>query len=327
VIAPDAGRGLAALGLLGVVALTSPRATAQQAPADAGAATSRHAAPLSESLWGPARDAYDRATALVGSGDAAGALAKYQEAYETSNDPRLLFDMAICERDLHAYARMQRLLLRFVREAGEALTPEQRADVDAALAEIHALVGTVKLAVSEPGADVSVDDELVGTTPLTAPFTVDTGTHSLRVKKPGFETVAQTIDVPGGNEETVSITFVSLVPSARVVVSTDRGATILLDRKAVALGRFDQRVPSGLHTVDVTQAGKRPYEAQFNLADGDVRTLDVKLVDQPHPLWPWIVGGAAVVVVAGAVVGGYFVFKRDDSGGLNGTLGAAQLPQ
>ena len=84
-------------------------------------------------------------------------------------------------------------------------------------------------------------------------------------------------------------------------------------------------MPSGLHTVDVTQAGKRPYEAQFNLADGDVRTLDVKLVDQPHPLWPWIVGGAAVV--AAGVVGGYFVFKHDDSGGLPGTLGTAQVPQ
>jgi hypothetical protein len=182
----------------------------------------------------------------------------------------------------------------------------------------------VKLAVSEPGADVSVDNESVGITPLAAPFTVDTGTHSLRVKKPGFDTVAQTIDVPGGNEETVAITFVSLVPSARVVVSADRGATILLDRRAVALGRFDQRVPSGLHTVDVTAPGKRPYEAQFNLADGDVRTLDVKLVDQPHPLWPWIVGGAAVV--AGAVVGGYFVFRHDDSGALNGSLGNAQVP-
>jgi hypothetical protein len=323
--APDTGRWLATLGLLGVLALASPRAAAQQAPADAGAATSRHAAPLSESLWGPARDAYDRATVLVSSGDAAGALAKYQEAYDASNDPRLLFDMAICERDLHAYARMQRLLLRYAREAGDALTPEQRADVDAALAAIHALVGTVKLAVSEPGADVSVDNESVGTTPLTAPFTVDTGTHSLRVKKPGFDTVAQTIDVPGGNEETVAITFVSLVPSARVVISTDRGATILLDRKAVALGRFDQRVPSGLHTVDVTQSGKRPYQSQFNLAEGDVRTLDVKLVDQPHALWPWIVGGAAVV--AGAIVGGYFVFKHDDSGGLTGTLGTAQVPQ
>jgi hypothetical protein len=318
--ARDTKRPLARLASLACL-LIAPRLFAQT---EGGAP--RRAAPLSESLWGPAREAYEAATTLVASGDFAGALAKYKEGYEASRDPRLLFDMAICERDLHAYARMQGLLLRYLREGGVAISAEQRADIDSALTAIHALVGTVRLAVSEAGADVAVDGDSVGITPLGGPLTVDAGRHLVRVKKPGFETTEQSIEVPGGNETTVAITFVSLVPAARLVVSADASATVFVDQ-TVARGRFDARVPSGVHTLQVTEAGKRPYQAQINLADGDVRTLQVTLTDAPRrPIWPWLAGGAAVV--AGAVLGGYFLFKSHDEpqGGPTGTLGTYPLP-
>jgi hypothetical protein len=317
---PARGRRLARLVCLGALWLAPTEAEAQ-----GDKAPPRQVAPLSESLWGDAREAYQAANALVDAHDPAGALAKYEQAYAASHDPRLLFNMAICDRDLRAYARMQRLLLRYMAEAGDALAAEERADIDAALSAIHALVGTVKLAVSEAGADVTVDDERIGVTPLAAPFTVDAGKHTLRVSKPGFEALEQGIDVPGGNESTVAITFVALVPAARLVVSAAPAATIFVDQKAVARGRFDGRVPSGLHEVQVTADGKRPYLAQVTLTDGDVKSLDVALVDAPHPFpWPWIAGGAAVV--AGAVVGGYFLFKHDSPGGPTGTLGTYSLP-
>jgi hypothetical protein len=144
------------------------------------------------------------------------------------------------------------------------------------------------------------------------------------VSKPGFEALEQGIDVPGGNESTVAITFVALVPAARLVISAERAATIFVDQKAVARGRFDGRVPSGLHDVQVSANGKRPYLAQVTLADGDVKALDVMLVDAPRPFpWPWIAAGA--VAVAGAAVGGYFVFKHDNAGGPTGSLGTVSL--
>jgi hypothetical protein len=183
----------------------------------------------------------------------------------------------------------------------------------------------VKLAVSEAGADVAVDGEYIGATPLAVPFTVDAGTHTLRVSKPGFNALEQSIDVPGGNEATVAITFVALVPAARLVVSTEPAAMIFVDQKAVARGRFDGRVPSGLHGIQVTESGKWPYQAQVALFDGDVKSLDVALTDSPHrAIWPWVVGGAAVV--AGAIVGGYFLFKHDEQTGPTGSLGTVALP-
>ena len=164
--------------------------------------------PLAESLSGSARAAYDAAVILRNNNDCGGAIAKYQEAYDLAKDPRLLFDMAVCERDLRAYARMQGLLLRYEREDGAAMPPEQQAAVDAALAAIHNLVGAVHLTVSEDGADVSVDGEAAGKTPFAAPIVLDLGKHALAVKKDGFQAVERTVAISGGNETTVTIALV-----------------------------------------------------------------------------------------------------------------------
>jgi hypothetical protein len=206
--------------------------------------------PLSESLRGDARGAYLAATALLDAGDGANALAKYGQAYDLSHDPRLLFDMAICDRDLRAYARMQGLLLRYVREAEGTLTPEQREEIDAALAAIRALVGTVKLAVTEPGAEVRVDAETVGSTPLAGSFTVDAGRHTLRVTKPGFDPLEQAIDVPGGNEATVRVALVN-IPHPPLWLWIVGAAAVAAG--AVAFGYFlferDDRQSTNLGTV------------------------------------------------------------------------------
>src|ERR1019366_5379973 len=202
-----------------------------------------HVAPpaLSDSLSGPAKDAYRSARILINNGDFGGAYNKYAQAYALSKDPRLLYDMAVCTRSLKAYAKMQSLLVRYQREGQALMSAEDRSDVASALVAIHDLVGTVKLTVTEAGATVAVDD------------------------------------------------------------------------RPPSQGRFDGQLPVGTHDVRVTEPGKVPYRVQLELRDGETRTVQVTLETEKHAaaVWPWIVGGA--VVAAGAVVGGYFLFKSSPS--------------
>src|SRR5689334_22269596 len=158
------------------VALVSPAAIAQTA-SPAAART----VPLAESLTGPAKEAYDSAKVLLNNHDWAGAYTKFQQAYDLSKDPRLLFNMAVCARDMRQYARTEQLLVRYEHEAGANLSSEEKAQVDAALATVRALVARVKLDVSEEGASVAVDGNPAGTTPLPAPLVVDLGKHTLSV--------------------------------------------------------------------------------------------------------------------------------------------------
>jgi hypothetical protein len=297
--------------LLAIVAVSGlAPSTAAAQPSDAGASPK---APLSASLSGPAKEAYEAAVILVNNSDCAHAVEKYRQAYDLSKDPRLLFDIAICDRDLRAYAEMQRLLFRYEEEAGAGMSAEQRADVEAALAAIYDLVGTLQLKVSEAGADVSVDSEPVGTTPLAAPLVMDLGKHTLSVKKDGFDAVEQTIEISGGNQTSATITLVRRARPALLKVTADPEATVVIDKKELAHGSFDGALAPGAHEVQVTEPGKKPYEAHLVLGDGEARTLQVTLENERHAaVWPWIAGGAAILV-AGACVGGYFLFRQQEA--------------
>jgi len=303
-------RSLAALAPLALLAALAIAAPALAAPPEAPPVA--WATPLSESLSGPAKDAYDAAGILRNNQDPSGALTKYGQAYELSKDPRLLFDMAVCERDLRAYARMQELLERYEHEAGGDLPAAQKAEIDAALGTIRLLVGTVRLAVSEAGAAVAIDGQPAGSTPLASPIVVDLGKHTLSVDKAGFEPVEQTIEIAGGNEIAVTVHLRARIRPAQLLVVTDAEATVLVDKRVVARGRFDGAVAPGPHDLQVTEPGKKPYAAPLDLQDGEARTLQITLENLPRGagLWPWIAGG--VVVAAGAVVGGYFLLKPHD---------------
>jgi hypothetical protein len=266
-------------------------------------------APLSEALSGSAKEAYTSAQILMNNNDFSGAYSKYEQAYALSKDPRLLFDMAVCARSLKAYARMQSLLVRYQREGQATMSAEDRSDVANALAAIRSLVGTVKLAVNEPDAKVAVDGTVVGTTPLADPLVLDLGTHTFSVQKPGFEPVSQSVEIAGGNETALTLTLRLHRQVARLVVSSDAGASVLVDDEPARAGSFEGEVTAGVHGVQVTEPGKVSYRTQVDLRDGETRTLQVSLETEGHraAIWPWIVGGAAVA--AGAVVGGYFLFR------------------
>jgi hypothetical protein len=154
-----------------------------------------------------------------------------------------------------------------------------------------------------------VDGQSVGTTPLASSVPVELGHHRVTIKKAGFETVDQAIDAFGGSEVPVNVTLTATKHTAQLVVAADGAATIMLDGKTIAQGHFDGVLESGVHHVNVSEQGKQTYRADVELHDGETRQLQVTLEDEKHgasPL-PWIIGGVAVA--AGAAVGGYFLFR------------------
>ncbi len=318
-------RPLDGLCLALALALASPLASAQTAPA----APSAHDRPLDSVLQGAAKDAYVSAKILFNNGDFAGAATKYAQAYDLSRDPRLIFNLAICEKNARHYARTEDLLEQYEHALGARITADDRATVDAALAALRNLVGTVRLAVTEAGALVSVDGKSVGTTPLDAPLRLDLGEHALRVKKAGFATRDETFDISGGSETAMAITLMAEAHGAHLLVVGEEDATVAIDDRTVAQGRFDGRVAPGVHTVIVTAPGKVAYKAALDLKDGETRSVNVTLESDKHraAVWPWIVGGA-VVAAAGAVVGGYFLFRQQPAQAADppDNLGSVQLP-
>jgi PEGA domain len=272
---------------------------------------------LSESLSGAAKQAYESATILRNNSDWAGAMAKYGQAYELSKDPRLLFDMAICARDLKAYARMQELLVRYEREAPATLTEQTRADVDAAMEAIRHLVGTVRVQVSEAGALLAIDGRAAGESPPKEPVVLDLGRHTIAASKAGFEPAQQVVEIVGGDNVEVSL---KLLRPSRLIVVADVGSSVLVDRREMMSDRFEGPVAPGAHEVQVTARGKKTLLTHVVLRPEETRTLQVTLEGEARlPVWVWLAGGAAAVV--GGAVASYFLLRpHDDGSQLTGNL-------
>jgi hypothetical protein len=59
--------------------------------------------------------------------------------------------------------------------------------------------GSLAMKVSEEGADIVVDDRIVGTAPLSAPLSLSGGHHLVEVRKKGFIRFAETVKVTRGS--------------------------------------------------------------------------------------------------------------------------------
>jgi hypothetical protein len=304
-------RSLAALLAASVLASVAPVAAAPP-PSKAAAAGPK---PLAETLTGDAKSAYDSARVLFGDGDFGGALVKFQAAYDKSKDPRLLWNMGACEKNLRHYARTLQLVKRYAAEGGSALTAQDRKDADELVKAIEPLTASLEVQASEPGADVFVDDEKVGQTPLASAVVVDIGTRRVRVVKEGFKESNENVVVGGGPVVAIEAKLERVVHEGRLVVEAKPGDSIAIDGKVVGSNRYEGTLASGGHTLRVTAPGKRPYQNEVLVQDNQLRTIGVTLEAEPEsssggvPAWVWVTGG--VVAAAGLSTGAYFLFSQE----------------
>ncbi len=288
-------------------------------------------APLAETLTGEAKQAYESGMLLFQDGDATGALTKFAHAHEASHDARLLWNMAVCEKEQRHYANAAAYIERYLKDA-EHLTAEQRADATETLGALKAFYSPVLITNAPDGAIVSVDGLARGTTPLQQPLLLDLGAHQITVTKRGYVPVEKQLEVVGNADLEISAkldplppTPAKVLPAKLTVTTTGDKDTVAIDGKVVGSRRWEGNLEPGQHALRVTAPGKKAYESHVDLAPGSTRTLHVTLEEERTTTWYWVAGGAALV--AGAV-GGYFLLRPEDSPGSHptGSLATVYLP-
>jgi hypothetical protein len=305
----------AALGL--AVALAGGSAAAQPAPPlgppppeapPAGAPAPGKT--LSDTLTGLAKAEYEGGRVLYGDRDYANSIVKFQRAYDLSREPRLLWNIAVCEKNLRRYSKMLTTIRRYRKEAGPVLTDTERANADEIVKTVETFVSPLKLTASEAGADVFIDDEKIGTTPLTEPAFADVGTRRIRVSKPGFKDAIVSKQIGGGVEVSIYLALEKELHRGRLLVVAAPDELISLDGKAVGMARWEGVVESGGHQVRVTSQGMAAYQSEAVVKDNETRRIDVTLNPLPRDGTKtvlWVIGGT--LLAGGAIVGGAFLFK------------------
>ncbi len=290
-----------------------PADSAAPAPAPTTAAPSEAAAPLQEALRGMAKADYISGRVLFEDGDYASSLIKFQNAFEASKDPRLLWNVAACEKALRHYARVLNLLERYVKEGGPLLTDQDRLDADSVVSAVKPLVSTLSVESTPAGADVYIDELKVGTTPLTG-LLIDIGNRKLSVRLAGFEDYEALRPVNGADEIKLAVPLKKVVHEGSVTVQAKAGQVITIDGRGVGDGRWTGTLASGPHTLRVTAKGYRSYQSELLVRDRSSRTIQVDLEREASsgvPAWVWVAGG--VVVASGATVGGLLLFSKEET--------------
>ncbi len=274
---------------------------------------SRSIPPLSATLPAGAEVDYEAGRQKLAEHDFVGALSRFTNAYRQVPDPRLLANMGLCEQRLQHCARATSLLDRAL-ATGEALfSPGQRSEIRGLVDACRSHVGRVAIRVSEWGAAIYVDDLEAGQSPLASEVLVDEGAHRVRVAKPGYVPLVETVSVPQGARVAVDAVLEPMTRLGALSVRVGPNDEIAIDDRFMAKGSVETRVVSGIHTVTVTSDGKRPYRSIVRIEEGQTRTLDVTLEpDRRVPTWLWATGGA--VLAATLVVGIASVFHSSNPG-------------
>ena len=189
-------RFLAAV-LISATALSAARPSlAQVTPAVSGADRRNDAA-----------DHFRRGVSLYKDRDFVAALVEFRRAYELVPNYRVLFDIAQSLYQLQRYAEALSAFESYLAQAGTQIAPVRRASVESDIRALRARVGRLDVTTNVDGAEIRVDDQTVGTSPLAAPVLVSVGHRKITVAKPGRVPLEKFVDVAAGDRTAVSFDF------------------------------------------------------------------------------------------------------------------------
>jgi hypothetical protein len=146
---------------------------------------------------------FQRGVALYGEADYHAALVEFHRAYAIAPNPAVLYNIGETEYQLLDYAAALTSFERFLTEVspGDA----RRGEVEGDLEVLRARVGHVSITTTPAGADVTVDDQPAGRTPLEHPLLVSIGHHRIVAAVPGRQAVTRYVDVAADDALSVAI--------------------------------------------------------------------------------------------------------------------------
>ena len=164
-------------------------------------------------------------------GRSAEALRLFREAYDLHQNPGYLYNMGIAHQALGEDVQALAMFERFLQDARN-VAPEFIADAVAQSREIKRRVAVVEVSCSQEGAQVTLDGQEIGRTPLRSLHTRG-GSHLIEVSKPGFVTFQRGFTAQPGGQVVIEAVMrpvpaprstVEMEPAVRLPPPTERVA-------------------------------------------------------------------------------------------------------
>ena len=173
-----------------------------------------------------------------------------------------------------------------------------------------------------PSATVVVDGKDMGPAPFKGELSAER--HTIEARSPGFTAIGQTVDVQYNQPMSLVLSLSPERHEGRLHITAPEGAAISVDERKVGTGTWEGVVSTtGGHQVVVTKPGFQTYSTEVYVADDKERDVEVPMNKEVGTSWvAWGVG--SLLVVAGGVVAGYFIFKPVNQSPFSGDLQPGQ---
>lgn len=220
------------------------------------------------------------------------ALPKLQNAYSLDPKPATLSQIGTCQRELSQHIEAYGTFERLLETHDKQLSAKDKAAAKKNLDELAKLTGTLRITVSEPGAEVSLDGTALSADILANPVRVASGAHKVSIRKAGFEPVDAEIQVEGGSEAEFAGKLVAEVKTARVRVAEKSGndVRVFVDGKDVGKAPWQGELAPGRHVIELKGSGFASQKQTIEVAakqnidlqlDASVQQGRVKLTATP----------------------------------------------
>lgn len=139
--------------------------------------------------------------------------------------------------------------------------------------QLRLLPGRLVVRTTPSPAQITVDDESVGQTPL-APMALPAGQYRLRVSAPRHEPSEQIVEMVGGGDE--QLIEVSLTPAwaAVTVTSIPAGADIVVDGEALGTTPATVEIGAGTSQMALTLPGYQRWQQTLTVVSDVPQTLE-----------------------------------------------------
>lgn len=266
-------------------------AFAQQAPADAKASLAAADAAAKGKDWVKAQS-------------------EYRAAYAAAPSAQALNGLANASYELQAWGEAYEAYDEFVRTYPDAMGRGAKAAAEKRMKELEAKTGALTILVNEPGAEVTLDDRKLGTSPVKALHRVSTGTHRVRVSKSGFTPFEKTVEVGANAKVSVDANLTRGAKAGKIVVKEASGqpVRVVIDGVEVGAAPYEGDLAPGSHEIAVRSATLGAPTQRVEIEAGKTAEVTVTASSALGHLEINTSDGLGVIYVDGKVVGeGRFV--------------------
>lgn len=148
---------------------------------------------------------FQRGVALFKDADFRAALIEFKKAYEIAPNYRVEYNIGQTCLELQDYGCALSAFQKYLSEGGNDVPAARKKEVEKEVTRLSSLVAHVRLLASKEGAEIAVDDVVVGRSPLSAPLLVGAGRHKFSAQLAPFLPATKVVDVASGDDLEVKL--------------------------------------------------------------------------------------------------------------------------